>query len=126
MLLFRVVVTVLAAVPLGLVENLRQEQRRLERIENFAFVKDLEIGYRPTAVEIRQDLPRARFGNDAGTQRVPGTMGTDNLDLGKLLAKLVEQRLAAVAPDVKIQPPFLLCRRNRIFPDQLPGRLWVR
>ena len=123
MLLFRVVVAVLAAVPLGLVENLRQEQRRLERIESFAFVKNLEIGHRPAAVEIRQDLPGARFGDDACTQRVPGAIGTDNLDLGKLLAKLVEQLFAAVTPDIKIQPSFLLGGGDRILPSYLPS--WV-
>ena len=47
-------------------------------------------------------------------------MGTDNLDIGKLLAKLVEQLFAAVTPDIKIQPSLLLGGSDGILPSYLP------
>jgi hypothetical protein len=42
-LLLGIVVAVLAAVPFGLIEYFRQDQYRLERIENLSLVKDFKI-----------------------------------------------------------------------------------
>src|SRR6266511_3950083 len=126
MLLLGVVVAVLAAVPLGLIKNFGEDQRRLERTESLSFVKDLEIRYRSTAVEIGQHVPRARFGDNARTQRIAGAVGAEYFDLGKLFAEFVQQRLAAVAPDVKIQLSFFLRGRNRILPGDLPRGLSIR
>src|SRR5882724_12907151 len=106
MLLFGIVVAVLAAVPLGLIETFGEYQRRLERPEDFPLVKNFEVCHRSAAVKIGQHAARPRFGDDACTQRIAGAVGAEYFDLGKLFAKFIEQRLAAVASDVKIQPSF--------------------
>ena len=126
MLLFRIIVTVLAAVPFGLVEHFRQRQRRLDRVEHLAFVEYFEIGHRAAAEQIGDHSARTGFRDDARAQRIAGAVGGDDLDLGKFLAKFTQKFLAAIAADVEIEPPFFLRRGDCFIPVGLPRRLAIR
>ena len=126
MSLLRVGVAVPSFVPFTLVEDLRQDQRRLDRIERLAFVKNFVIRIRAAAEKIGDHFAGANFSDDPRSQGVAGAVDRDQFDLGKLFAELVEQRLGAVAADVEIQLAFFLCRGKRLFPSRLPRGLCIR
>ena len=58
-------------------------------------------------------------------KELPAAIDRDQFDLGKLFAEFVEQRLAAVAADVKVELSFFLWRRQRSFPNSPARRLCI-
>ena len=61
MSLLRVGVPVSSFVPFSLVENLRKDQGRLERIERLAFVENFVVRISAAAEKIRDDICRREF-----------------------------------------------------------------
>src|SRR5437660_9755266 len=122
MSLLRVGITVLALVPFALIEDLRQDQSGLDRIQRLALVEDFVVCIRASAEKIRDEFAGANFSDNPRSQAVPGTVDGDQLNFWKLFAELVEQRFGAVAADVEIELTFFLCRCDGFFPDDLPRR----
>ena len=125
MALLRVGVAMPSFVPFTLVEDFRQDQRGLDRIERFALVKDFVIGIRPAAEKIGDYPAGAHFTDNPCSQAVARAVDTDQLNFGKLFAERIEQRLGAVAADVEVKLALLLCASERFLPRRLPGGLCV-
>src|SRR5580765_3890268 len=119
MALLRVGVTMPSFIPFTLVEDFWQDQRRLDRIERFALVKDFVISIRPATEKIGDYPAGAHFTGNPCSQAVARAVDADQLNFGKLFAELVEQWLRAVASDVKIELSFLLRRGEGLFPTRL-------
>ncbi len=72
MSLLRVGVAMPPFVPFTLVEDFRQNQRGLDRIERLAFVKDFVVCIRAAAEKIGDHMTGANFSDDPRSQAVSG------------------------------------------------------
>ncbi len=112
--------------PFGFVEDFGKNQQRFDRIERLAFVEHFVIGIRAAAEKIGDHMAGADLGYDPRAQRIAGAVHRDQFDLGKLLAELVQQRLAAVTADVKVQACLPSLPRRRFSPNSLARPAWHR
>src|SRR5262247_2927449 len=102
MSLFRVSVTVAPLEPFGFVQDLGQDQCRLDRVKRLALVENFVVGIGAAAKKVGNHVSGALLGDDSCSQRIAGAVDRNQLDLGKLFAKLIEQRLGAITANVKV------------------------
>jgi hypothetical protein len=102
--------------PFRPVQNLGEDQRRLDRVEHFAAVKNLKQRIAAAVVHIGGVLARAPLRRNPLREVGSGAGNTSDFDFGVRLLKYPGIDDRAVAANVNRELPFLLSRPHRALP----------
>src|SRR5512139_4122403 len=96
----------LFAIPLCLIDDFRQSQQWLDRVERLAFVEDVVVTARSAAVNVCDKFAGAPLRHEPRGQLVAPSGYRHDIDAGKLPFEILQQTLIPI--DINVDLPFLL------------------